>query len=85
MAISLAPFRCAAFHPTDRFETLPLLVRQAEEDDNERMKASPELEAYFELCKRIYERHQREGTWPWTGDSTDTGDVIDSDQPPNKL
>jgi hypothetical protein len=24
---------------------------------------SPQLEAYFELCKRIYERLDREGKW----------------------
>lgn len=27
------------------------------------MELSPELEAYFELCKRIYERLEREGKW----------------------
>ena len=27
------------------------------------MEPSPELEAYFELCKRIYERLEREGKW----------------------
>jgi hypothetical protein len=40
---------------------------------------SPQLEAYFELCKRIYERMEREGTWPWAADSTNPEDVIDSE------
>lgn len=42
------------------------------------MEPSPQLGAFFELCKRIYERKQREGTWPWTADSTNPEDVIDS-------
>ena len=43
------------------------------------MEPSPQLEAYFELCKHIYERRVREGTWPWTVDSTNPEDVIESD------
>lgn len=39
---------------------------------------SPELEAYFELCKRIYERMEREGSWPWATDSTVSEDMLDS-------
>jgi hypothetical protein len=42
------------------------------------MEPSPELEAYLELCKRIYLRMEREGTWPWATDSTNPEDVIDS-------
>ena len=42
------------------------------------MEPSPQLEAYFELCKRMYERMVREGTWPWPVDSTYPEDVIDS-------
>lgn len=26
---------------------------------------SPELERYLALCKRVYERMERDGTWPW--------------------
>lgn len=43
------------------------------------MEPSPEIEAYLELCKRIYERMERDGTWPWAEDSTESEDVIDSD------
>ena len=42
------------------------------------MEPSPQLEAFFELCKRMYERMEREGTWPWPADSTNPQDVIDS-------
>jgi hypothetical protein len=42
------------------------------------MEHSPQLEAFFELCKDIYERRVREGTWPWTADSTNPQNVIDS-------
>jgi hypothetical protein len=37
------------------------------------------LDAYFDLCRRIYERHVREGTWPWTADSTDGENMVDSE------
>jgi hypothetical protein len=47
--------------------------------DNGGMEPSPQLEAFFELCKRIYERMELEGTWPWTADSTNPEDVIDSE------
>lgn len=43
------------------------------------MGHSGEIEAYFELCKRIFERMERDGTWPWTADSTNPEDVIDSE------
>lgn len=42
------------------------------------MQPSPELEAYFELCKRTYERLVREGRWPWPVDSTESEGVVDS-------
>ncbi len=49
----------------------------------------PELERYLALCKRIYERMEREGTWPWPDDpdqpeldSTDSDDVVDSGDNP---
>lgn len=37
------------------------------------------LEEYLEICRRIYERHVREGTWPWPVDSTNPDDMVDSD------
>lgn len=43
------------------------------------MEPSPQLEAFFELCKRIYERMEREGTWPWPADSTNPEDMVDSE------
>lgn len=49
------------------------------------MEPSPQLEAYFELCKRIYERHVREGTWPWSVDSTESEDMVESDSTKNDL
>jgi hypothetical protein len=45
------------------------------------MEPSPELDAYFDLCKRIYDRMVAEGTWPWPADSTNSDDVIESDSP----
>ena len=37
------------------------------------------LQEYFEICKRIYEQMERDGTWPWTSDSTDRDDMVDSE------
>jgi hypothetical protein len=45
----------------------------------EQPQPSPDLEAFFELCKRMYERMEREGTWPWTADSTNPEDMVDSE------
>ena len=49
------------------------------------MEYSPELEAYFELCKRIYERMERDGTWPWTADSLNSEDMVDSQDTQNDV
>ena len=49
------------------------------------MEPSPELEAYLELCKRIYERMAREGTWPWTSDSQNSEDLVDSADSQNEV
>lgn len=54
-------------------------MRQDITGQNADMEHSPQLEAYFELCKRIYERMEREGTWPWPADSTNPENMIDSD------
>ena len=50
----------------------------------------PRLERYLELCQRIYERMERDGTWPWktnvpTDDSTLSENLIDSDSPPEDI
>lgn len=55
------------------------------EGDNARMEPSPQLEAFFDLCKDIYERRMREGTWPWPVDSTNSENVIESDSPDNRV
>ena len=44
----------------------------------------PRLEQYLLLCQRMYERMERDGTWPWKSDipeadSTLSGKVVDSD------
>lgn len=49
------------------------------------MEPSPQLEAFFELCTRIYQRMEREGTWPWSADSTNPDDVIESESTENEL
>lgn len=36
-----------------------------------------QLERYLELCKRMFERMQRENSWPWA-DSQDSEDVVES-------
>jgi len=38
-----------------------------------------QLDAYLQLCRQIYERHIREGTWPWPEDSLNSEDMVDSD------
>lgn len=47
----------------------------------------PELERYLAFCKRVYENMEREGTWPWQGnsDSTQSEDLVDLDDNPNNL
>lgn len=37
----------------------------------------PELERYLALCQRIFERMERDGSWPWA-DSPNSEDLIDS-------
>lgn len=37
-----------------------------------------ELDRFLTLCLGIYERMEREGSWPW-GDSQEFGDVVESD------
>lgn len=37
------------------------------------------LQEYLEICKRIYEQMQRDGTWPWATDSTNPEDMVDSE------
>lgn len=46
----------------------------------------PELERYLALCKRTYERMERDGTWPWNrqADSTLSEDLVESESDKNK-
>ena len=39
------------------------------------------LERHLELCKRVYERMKRDGTWPWRDepDSPNSEDMVDSE------
>ena len=46
-------------------------------DEHDHNDLPPELERYLALCQRIYERMEREGSWPWR-DSTEPQDLIDS-------
>ena len=56
-----------------------LLGTACDKGENAHMEPSTQLEAFFDLCKDIYERKVREGTWPWSVDSTLSEDVIDSE------
>ncbi len=45
----------------------------------------PYLERYLELCKRMVERMERDGSWPWaeqSGDSRDSQDMVESEDNP---
>ena len=37
------------------------------------------LEKYFQICRRVYEQMERDGTWPWESDSPKSVDLIDSE------
>jgi len=41
------------------------------------MKGDEFLEEYLEICKSIYERMERDGSWPWS-DSQNTENLIES-------
>ena len=43
------------------------------------MENDERLDRYLALCRRIYERMKREGTWPWTTDSTKMNDAVESE------
>ena len=54
------------------------------------MSIEPRLEQYLELCERIYERMERDGTWPWKTDipildSTLAGEMVDSESDPPSI
>ena len=64
--------KCSRLHPGKMAVTLNAM------DNDER------LERYLELCKRIYERMRRDGTWPWA-DSQESGGMVESEDNPNNL
>lgn len=49
------------------------------------MDKNDHLNEHLELCKRIYERMLRDGSWPWANasDSTLSDDLIESDSNPH--
>lgn len=44
-----------------------------------------EVEALFQLCVRMYERMEREGTWPWTTDAHGKTVLIEGHTPPERF
>lgn len=41
------------------------------------MEHDQQLDQFIELCKRIYARMEREGSWPWA-DSPNPEDLVES-------
>ncbi len=41
------------------------------------------LQRHIELCRRVYARMEREGSWPWA-DSQKSEDLIESEDNPNE-
>jgi len=39
------------------------------------MTEEQRFEQFIELCKQIYERMEREGSWPWPESAIDNGDT----------
>jgi len=47
----------------------------------------PELQRYLALCKRVYQRMERDGTWPWpdwdiASNSPKSQDMVESKHNP---
>lgn len=51
------------------------------------MKKDDYLQLYLELCKRIYLRMRKDGTWPWIDrpDSQNPGDLVESRDHPDDV
>lgn len=47
------------------------------------MKDQEKFDQFLELCREVYERMRREGSWPWP-DSPDAADVVESDDNPTE-
>ena len=48
------------------------------------MKNDDFLDAYLEICKSIYERMEREGSWPWS-DSHNFENLLESKEDEQEL
>lgn len=48
------------------------------------MDSKEHLNRHIELCKRIYLRMLRDGSWPWA-DSPKSEDLVESDRNPTDL
>lgn len=48
------------------------------------MDNTERLERYLELCRRIYERMKREGSWPWP-DSQNSDRMVESKETPDDV
>lgn len=51
------------------------------------MKKDDHLQQHLELCKRIYLRMRKDGTWPWRErpDSQNPGDLVESRDNPDDV
>lgn len=49
------------------------------------MDRQDHLQRHIELCKQVYKRLKRDGSWPWRteADSPNSGDVIESEDQSN--
>ena len=48
------------------------------------MKNDQQLDDFIDLCKRMYERMEREGSWPWA-DSPNSEDLVESEDNPENI
>jgi hypothetical protein len=48
------------------------------------MKNDKQLDDFIDLCKRMYERMEREGSWPWA-DSPNSEDLVESEDNPENI
>jgi hypothetical protein len=52
--------------------------------NDDTMSHDDHLNEHVELCKRVYERMRRDNSWPWVviADSTETKDLVESNDNP---
>ena len=61
-----------------------MVFEQSNWRDTMKMNDDNFLDTYLELCKSIFERMEREGSWPWS-DSQKSEDLIESKEPESSL